>query len=267
MEQTSPSIVQQSAPDQPAETQVAALPSTDNPDELYRNSYEFILSGDYGTAETGFRDHISRFPENQKAADAHFWLGEAQLGQKKYRDAAEMFLAANKQYPSAKKAPDMLLKLGVSLVGLDQRDVACATFTRNRQALSVDFRRAQGTRQAGTGSGRLLTALPGRDLSGLFSSFDITSRGSVIAAVSGGSDSTALLLLLNDHLSRQAPQTRLVAVTVDHALQTGIGRGSRRSRAPLRNARHHHIARSSGPAPNPRPVSLPPPGKRARAAG
>jgi len=129
LEQTSPSIVEQSTPDQPAETQVAALPSTDNPDELYRNSYEFILSGDYGTAETGFRDHISRFPENQKAADAHFWLGEALLGQKKYRDAAETFLAANKQYPSAKKAPDMLLKLGVALVGLDQRDVACATFT------------------------------------------------------------------------------------------------------------------------------------------
>ena len=39
-----------------------------------------------------------------------------------------MFLAANKEYPSARKAPDMLLKLGVSLVGLDQRDVACATF-------------------------------------------------------------------------------------------------------------------------------------------
>jgi len=129
VEQISPSIVQQSVPDQPAQTQVAALPSTDNPDELYRNSYEFILSGDYGTAEAGFRDHISRFPENQKAADAHFWLGEALLGQKKYRDAAETFLAANKQYPSAKKAPDMLLKLGVALVGLDQRDVACATFT------------------------------------------------------------------------------------------------------------------------------------------
>ena len=111
-----------------AETQVAALPSTDNADELYRNSYEFILSGDYSTAEQGFRDHISRFPQDQKSADANFWLGEALLGQKKYRDAAEVFLAANKQYPSSKKAPDMLLKLGVSLVGLDQRDVACATF-------------------------------------------------------------------------------------------------------------------------------------------
>jgi tol-pal system protein YbgF len=107
---------------------VAALPATDDPEELYRNSYEFILSGDYGTAEAGFRDHIARFPSDPKTADAHFWLGEALLGQQKYRDAAEVFLAANKDYPDSKKAPDMLLKLGVSLAGLNQRDVACATF-------------------------------------------------------------------------------------------------------------------------------------------
>lgn len=107
---------------------VAALPATDDPEELYRNSYQFILSGDYPTAEAGFRDHIARFPKDAKAADAHYWLGEALLGQQKYRDAAEIFLAASKDYPKAKKAPDMLLKLGVSLVGLKQNDVACATF-------------------------------------------------------------------------------------------------------------------------------------------
>ncbi|RVD34122.1 tol-pal system protein YbgF, partial [Mesorhizobium sp. M4A.F.Ca.ET.020.02.1.1] len=95
---------------------------------LYRNSYQFILSGDYGTAEQGFRDHIGRFPKDSRAADAHYWLGESLLGQQKYRDAAEVFLAASKDYPKAKKAPDMLLKLGVSLVGLKQNDVACATF-------------------------------------------------------------------------------------------------------------------------------------------
>ncbi|RWK74732.1 MAG: tol-pal system protein YbgF, partial [Mesorhizobium sp.] len=110
------------------DTVVAALPATDDPEELYRNSYQFILSGDYGTAEQGFRDHIARFPKDAKTADAHYWLGESLLGQQKYRDAAETFLAASKDYPKAKKAPDMLLKLGVSLVGLNQRDVACATF-------------------------------------------------------------------------------------------------------------------------------------------
>ena len=110
-------------------TVVAALPSTNDPEELYRNSYQFILSGDYSTAEQGFRDHIARFPRDAKAADAHYWLGESLLGQQKYRDAAETFLAASKDYPKAKKAPDMLLKLGVSLVGLKQHDVACATFS------------------------------------------------------------------------------------------------------------------------------------------
>jgi len=110
-------------------TVVAALPATNSAEELYRNSYQFILSGDYGTAEQGFRDHITRFPKDPKAADAHYWLGESLLGQQKYRDAAEIFLAASKDYPKAKKAPDMLLKLGVSLVGLKQHDVACATFS------------------------------------------------------------------------------------------------------------------------------------------
>jgi tol-pal system protein YbgF len=109
-------------------TVVAALPTSDDPEELYRNAYQFILSGDYATAETGFRDHIARYPENARAPDSHFWLGESLLGQKKYRDAAEVFLAANKDYPKSKKAPDMLLKLGIALVGLNQRDVACATF-------------------------------------------------------------------------------------------------------------------------------------------
>ncbi|MGE0279483.1 MAG: tol-pal system protein YbgF [Rhizobiaceae bacterium] len=107
---------------------VAALPQTSDPEELYRASYEFILAGQYATAEAGFADHAKRFPEDVKAADARFWLGEAQLGQRKYHDAAETFLAANKAFPKSKKAPEMMLKLGVSLVGLNQNDVACATF-------------------------------------------------------------------------------------------------------------------------------------------
>lgn len=110
------------------DTRVAALPPTDDPEELYRNAYNFILSGDYPTAEAGFREHIDRFPNDPKTADAHYWLGEALLGMEQYRSAAEIFLAANREFPDSGKAPDMLLKLGVSLSALNQRDVACATY-------------------------------------------------------------------------------------------------------------------------------------------
>jgi tRNA(Ile)-lysidine synthase len=65
----------------------------------------------------------------------------------------------------------------------------------------------------------VLTAPQGIDPLGLFLPFDLASRPRVIAAVSGGSDSTALLLLLKQHLDRFLPKTRLFAVTIDHALR------------------------------------------------
>lgn len=110
------------------DTTVAALPSPGGADEAYRNAYEFILSGDYSTAEAGFRDFVERYPDDGQAADAHFWLGEALLAQDRPREAAEVFLSASRDYPQSRKAPDTLFKLGVSLAALNQRDVACATF-------------------------------------------------------------------------------------------------------------------------------------------
>ena len=110
------------------ETVVAALPATNDPAELYSNAYEFILSGDYKTAEAGFREHVERFPNDERSADAHYWLGESILSQQRPAEAAEVFLAASRDFPDARKAPDMLLKLGMSLAALGQRDIACATF-------------------------------------------------------------------------------------------------------------------------------------------
>jgi tol-pal system protein YbgF len=109
---------------------VAAIPRADNPAELYKTAYEHILSGEYPSAEAAFRAHIKDFPADPQTADARYWLGESLIGQERYRDAAEVLLKAQKEFPKSKKAPDMLLKLGVSLSALDNKDVACATFAQ-----------------------------------------------------------------------------------------------------------------------------------------
>lgn len=48
---------------------------------------------------------------------------------------------------------------------------------------------------------------------------DIEAGDALAVAVSGGSDSLALLFLTHEFLRRHRPQTRLLAITVDHALR------------------------------------------------
>lgn len=104
--------------------QTASLGSED---EAYRAAYGHVLSGDYKIAEQEFTSYISQHPKASRAPDANFWLGEAQYSQGKYNEAAKTFLNAHQAYGTSPKAPEMLLKLGMSLAALDNKDTACAT--------------------------------------------------------------------------------------------------------------------------------------------
>ncbi|MFD1745251.1 tol-pal system protein YbgF [Rhizobium helianthi] len=95
--------------------------------DSYRAAYNHILSGDYKAAESEFTSYLQSYPKSARAADASFWLGEAQYSQAKYSEAAKTFLNAHQTYSTSPKAPEMLLKLGMSLAALDNRETACAT--------------------------------------------------------------------------------------------------------------------------------------------
>lgn len=95
--------------------------------DAYKIAYDHVLTGDYQLAETEFTTYIASYPKSSRLADANFWLGEAQYSQAKYNEAAKTFLNAHQTYGKSAKAPEMLLKLGMSLAALDNNDTACAT--------------------------------------------------------------------------------------------------------------------------------------------
>jgi tol-pal system protein YbgF len=108
----------------PASPQIASL---NNEADVYQAAYGHVLSGDYAIAEAEFREFVERYPQSKKIADANFWLGEAQYSQGNYNEAAKTFLNGHQAHSTSPKAPEMLLKLGMSLAALDNKDTACAT--------------------------------------------------------------------------------------------------------------------------------------------
>jgi len=105
-----------------------AATSVGNPRADFDAAYAAFTEQDYDGAEMGFRRFLQSNPRDQMVPEATFWLGETYLQRKRYREAAEQFLNVSAEHPDAPKAPDAMLRLGVSLNGLGARDRACAVF-------------------------------------------------------------------------------------------------------------------------------------------
>lgn len=106
----------------------ATAPSGDAPEEMYDAAINLLKRGQFDAAEADLSNFIQRYPNHNLAGNAQYWLGETFYVRGAYRQAAEAFLAGYTTYASSNKAPDSLLKLGMTLAALGQRDQACATF-------------------------------------------------------------------------------------------------------------------------------------------
>lgn len=107
---------------------VAALPPPADPRAAYDEAYAKVLAGDYEGAEASFTRFLKNHPKSDLAGNASFWLGESYYARNKFRDAADAYLATYRDHPKSQKAPESLLKLGLSLEGLGEKEAACATY-------------------------------------------------------------------------------------------------------------------------------------------
>ena len=100
----------------------------ESPEALYERSNESLLRRQFSDAEAGFGNFVSKYPDHSLAGSAQYWLGETYYAQGNFREAAQNFLHGYKNYPKSRRAPDSLLKLGISLNKLGQTQQACAAF-------------------------------------------------------------------------------------------------------------------------------------------
>ena len=97
----------------------------DNPDKQYEFATSFLKVGDYPTAERAFREFVLSNPEHQLAGNAQYWYAETFRIRQLYTDAAAAYLEGYQKYPQGEKAPVNLLKLGVSMVQIGEKDQGC----------------------------------------------------------------------------------------------------------------------------------------------
>ena len=97
----------------------------DTPEKQYEFATSFLKVGDYSTAERAFREFVITNPEHNLAGNAQYWYAETFRIRQLYTDAASAYLEGYQKYPKGEKAPINLLKLGVSMVQIGEKDQGC----------------------------------------------------------------------------------------------------------------------------------------------
>lgn len=132
----------------------AAVVATGNPRSDYALAKALLDQGDFERSETAFREFLRVHGRDRLVPDAVYGLGESFYNRTRYREAAEQYLSVTTDHATSARAPEAMLRLGMSLKGLGAKEEACGTYaqvTRKypqaspalRQALERERRRAQ----------------------------------------------------------------------------------------------------------------------------
>jgi tol-pal system protein YbgF len=95
-------------------------------EEQYDFATSFLKVGDYETAEYALREFVDTNSNHELAGNAQYWYGETFRVRQLYQDAATAYLDGYQNYPKSSKAPVNLLKLGVMLVQIGEKEQGCS---------------------------------------------------------------------------------------------------------------------------------------------
>jgi len=102
--------------------------------EQYKYATNIMKSGDFEKAEIAFKEFVDTHSKHELAGSAQFWYGETFYIRQLYDDAAAAFLEGYQKYPNSPKAPENLLKLGVTLAELGEIEQGCKMIVNLKKA-------------------------------------------------------------------------------------------------------------------------------------
>jgi tol-pal system protein YbgF len=111
----------------PAGTTLPTPPPAPDPRRDFDSAMTLLSRAQYDDASQAFRKFAEENPTDERASAALYWTGDIAYSAKKdYAGAARDFAELLKRYPTAARAPDSMLKLGLSLFALGQKNEGCA---------------------------------------------------------------------------------------------------------------------------------------------
>lgn len=99
--------------------------SAPEPTLQYEQAFADLKNERYDAAQKGFDVFLANYKDHSLASNAKYWLGETYYVRGQFEQAARIFAEGYRSYPESSKAPDNLLKLGMSLAGMGKTDDAC----------------------------------------------------------------------------------------------------------------------------------------------
>ena len=111
-----------------ASGQVGRDATSGSPKEIYDLALKKLQMGAYQEAQGELQNFLDLYPRDRLAGNAQYWLGETFYVQRDYKNATAAFLAGYTNYGDSIKAPDSLLKLGMTLVVMGEKKTGCDAF-------------------------------------------------------------------------------------------------------------------------------------------
>ncbi len=125
----------------PAAVQPGATPTAAE-QEAYTTAVNILREGHYQEAIASLQDFMAAHPGSPLGGDAQYWIGEAYYVDREYESAKQAFLSLGINYPTNRRLPDAMLRLGY--IYADQGDKSKATEVLQKLVEAYPDSRAAG---------------------------------------------------------------------------------------------------------------------------